>query len=275
MIKDILTSNALNIDIGASGTNKTIWNLQALEAAAKGEPAFGVFQPDQPLCPVWYAAFDRTEEELEAKFVNISLPKDLFRYKSYQKDLHHYYPKKYKSLIEKVFKDMPKDTGLVIIDGIGYVITDAISQTGVSSNVSFLQDLRTAAGVALKLTHHTPKAKGGDKYDDPREKGLGSGTWCQMANTAIVYEKVDPKDVNNHYRRIWVLHNDPRGDKEYGFLHKQGRLIHLPQGIPQEELMKGWTIDEVSARFGVEFHEARKIRAKIQAGLPVERGLIN
>jgi hypothetical protein len=163
-----------------------------------------------------------------------------------------------------IFDDAPQGTKLIIIDGIGYAVQDAISQWGVSKIISLMQEYRKRMGITLKVIHHTPKVKGGDKYDDPREKGLGSGTWCQMADTSVIFEKLDPGDVNNTYRRVWVLHSDSRGDREYAFKQENGRLIHLPEGFPSEQQELTMTIQQISAHRGISEWKARQIKAELQ-----------
>lgn len=259
LIEDILPEGMISVRIGASGTGKTTWDLQTFEAASTGAMAFGRFNT-RPLPPVWYVSLDRTENELEEKFASITIPSHLFKYRSYRAQLTNKY------LLDKIFEEIPIGSKIIVLDGIGFVVEKVISQYHVGQVMAKLDALRTKADVTLSLIHHTPKTKMGEGYIDPREMGLGSGAWCQMAAASVVFRKVDPGDVANPFRRVWILQNN-RPDQEFAFKLSNGRLEWLPNGLPVTELAKSWTIAEIAHKWG-DCSEwlARKIWKRIQDG---------
>lgn len=257
LVEDILPENMISIRIGASGTGKTTWDLQTFEAMASGALAFGRFST-RPLQPVWFVSLDRTERELQSKFASITIPPDLLKYKSYRQYLTE------KAILTKIFEEIPKGTKIVVIDGIGFTVEKIISQYHVGQIVGKLDRLRAQAGVTLSIIHHAPKTKAGEGYDDPREMGLGSGAWCQMAAASIVFRKLVPSDVTNPYRRVWVLRNDAP-DREYAF-KLTNRLEWLPDGFPKVAEAKNWTIAQVADLWDCSEFQARKIWRRIQDG---------
>lgn len=258
LIDSILPENMISVRIGASGTGKTTWDLQTFEAAASGSLAFGLFAT-KPLQPVWYVSLDRTSEELQHKFRSISIPPDLFKFKSFRQ-----YLSEKSSVLDRIFHETPKDTKIIVLDGIGFTVEKIISQFHVGQIVGKLDKLRAQTGTTISIIHHAPKTKAGEGYDDPREMGLGSGAWCQMAASSVVFRKLDPSDVTNPYRRIWVLQNNAP-DREFAF-KLTDRLEWLPNGFPDAVAAKTWTIAEIANKWGCSEYEARKIKKRIQDG---------
>jgi hypothetical protein len=257
LIEDILAENMISMRIGSSGTGKTTWDLQTFEAAACGALAFGRFVT-KPLQPVWYVSLDRTPDELEGKFNSIQIPLELFKFAGYRDQLTNKY------LLEKIFNDIPPGTKIVVLDGVGFLVERVISQYHVGQVISRIDKLRAKAQVSLSLIHHAPKVKGSENYDDPREMVLGSGAWCQMAATSVIFRKLVPADVNNPYRRVWIVQNNAP-DREYAF-KLTNRLEWLPDGFPKCADAKGWTIAQVMIFWECSEFSARTIWRRIQNG---------
>jgi hypothetical protein len=204
LVESVLKSQMPNVVIGMSGANKTTWILQLLESMHLQRDFFGF--KTGPMVKTHYIALDRPAIQLEHKLKMFDLPTDCFTYASLASQLRDI-----NGLDMVLERLIPPDTEHVVIDGIGLVVTRAISQRDVGIVMSdTLRWCEKNKGTATIL-HHTAKAKVGAGYASPREKALGSGAWVQMAGTAVLLETVNPFDVTDPRRSAHVMDNDALG----------------------------------------------------------------
>jgi hypothetical protein len=204
LVEAVLKSQMPNVIIGMSGANKTTWILQLLESMHLQQDFFG-FKPG-PMVKTHYIALDRPVLQLENKLKMFDLPPECFTYTSLASRL-----REIKGLNMVLKNLIPPGTEHVVIDGIGLVVTKAISQREVGIVMSdTLRWCEENKGTAT-LLHHTAKAKVGAGYASPREKALGSGAWVQMAGVATLLETVNPYDVTDPRRTAHVMDNDAMG----------------------------------------------------------------
>jgi len=211
----------VNVVIGASGSNKTTWVMQMINAMATGEPFFDM-EP-APLPRTHYIALDRRQIELEVKMEKLNLPKNVFTYESFASQLAEL-----DGLKHLLKMHVPEGTKLLIIDGIGFVVNRIISQRDVGIVMSHCNKFCEEHDATIVIIHHTAKSKQGQGYVNPREKGLGSGAWVQMAGVAVLLEQTDSTNIEDPGRIAYIMQNSRHGKaisltvNENGLLEKDG-----------------------------------------------------
>jgi hypothetical protein len=117
------------------------------------------------------------------------------------------------------------DRPLLFIDGFAALIED-------SSNYRQAQQLlRKTTRSCIRHNRtvlasvHSPKAKEGQTYNNPREQILGSQAWAGFSDLVIAMQPADLKDPTNPRRLVHVCSRSLAGDYTIKMILQNGRLV--------------------------------------------------
>ncbi len=248
LVDGILQHGLVNIIYGPSGSNKTTWVLQLLKSLALNEPFLGEFMPTGPLPVTHYLALDRPPKEFDKKLLKY-FPELQGRmtFQSLFPELEEI------DKVEKIFKYVPQNTQLLVIDGIGFVLegNSLISQRGVGKLMSKCYGWCVKNNSTMLLVHHTAKNKQGSGYTNARESAAGSGAWAQTAAVSVLIKGMSD-DIEDPKRDVCIMQNNAAGRNiklemtASGLMQiATGKIEQLDRSYSRAEIREAWpNVDE-------------------------------
>ena len=219
MIADIFPLRRIHLLVGPSGGGKTRWMLPMISDWLDGKPIF-----DRQSFPqkCGYLACDRSADSARETLSTLDLPNltpQNFPIKSMMDidDEYHY------NAIPKLFPD----TRVLFVEALAALIPNG-KINDYHSVLKFFKSLNRMCikhDLTIFGTAHQPKMREDEGFSHPRDKVLGSVAWAACADTVILIEPTNPKDVSSTARHMTVL---PRNESHFEYqmdFDDKGRMI--------------------------------------------------
>lgn len=214
LISGMLPADGVHLIAGPSGAGKTTWQFQMLQEFAAGLPVLG--HETHP-GPVFYIAADRSDEDILETMERVGVAPDAFPWASVLETSHD---------AMHALSLVPPGTKLVMIEGMASLVPDGrLSDYKIVA--SFLKDMMIWSRVhkcAILGSVHATKTKEGEKFENPRQRILGSVAWAAFSGNIILIEPDKPKDIRDRGRNIMVLSRNGAEELHAYEFNDMGRL---------------------------------------------------
>lgn len=207
IINPIWPTGQIHLIAGSSGTGKTSWTLPTLYKIMQEQEVFGY---KTKYVPFLYFSCDRNIAEIDEILVrlgmkDIKLPIDSIFDLSVRDDVD-----------EREFgiRDLCK-----IYPWVRFFFIEAISQflvptekeknlSAYAANLIMWRDVKVYCmenDITIVGTTHCPKAKFNEKYQNPRDRVIGSVAQAAVASTIMIFDTEDEKDIKENRRVVHIL----------------------------------------------------------------------
>lgn len=179
--------------------------------------------------PVFYIAADRTEEDVQELLTYVGVPLDLFPWMALSGT-------SYLRNVKSVLNLVPKGTKLVVLEGIATLAEENQTNGGYGTTYGFIQDIITMSklhGYAVLGSVHATKTKEGAKFENPRQRILGSVGWAAFSGNIFLIEPDKPNEASDGNRTLMVLKRIGRGETHLLQFSDEGILVPR-QDAPEE-----------------------------------------
>lgn len=205
--------HGIHLVFGASGSGKTTWLSQLLEAQARGEEFFGHKTRGLPFIITMQ---DRSPRDMRQTLKRLNMPGlekhiRMLPVKSWERDPA--------SVLEEMYKVETLKPRVIVVEGIDAWTPDAKKQEAVFRVLKPLQEFAEAYNVAVICTAGSPKMKEHEQYLSNRDCAFGSQLWARMMDTMVRIVE-DPETAE---RRITVMLRNAPAEK-FAARMENGRL---------------------------------------------------
>jgi hypothetical protein len=228
IIDKVMPSLEVHLFGGPPGIGKTQLMLQILPAIERGEMVFG--HKARPTKCI-FVSCDRGERAHLRRLDNLGIthwfpenpPPGVFPFYSglTTNDNVGY---TLESIVKGCAVGFP-DRELLFIDGFGSLCTESKDYNDVGKFLRLATQLCVRYNVTIIGSVHSPKAKEGQTYTNPREQILGSQAWGGFSDLLIGMQPADPKDPMNPRRLVHICCRAAAGDFTLKMILQNGRLV--------------------------------------------------
>jgi hypothetical protein len=238
IVPGIMPSREVHLICGPPGIGKTTLCLDLLPAIERGDLILG-YSRAIPTKSV-FVSCDRSEGAHLRRLDSLGIPHAEFPFFSGLDIRDDNDPLNIEKIISSAAKHFP-DHPLVFIDGMASLIEDTSNYRQAQQLLRETTKLcywnnRTVIGSV-----HSPKAKEGQSYTNPREQILGSQAWSGFSDLVIAMQPAEPKDPANNRRLVHVCTRSAAGDFTVKMILTGGRLM-IDDSIERElySLLEEW-----------------------------------
>jgi RecA-family ATPase len=223
IVADILPRYEVHLIGGPSGAGKTTLMFQLIEDWAQSKSVFG---HDSFPTPFIYIPCDRSEDSTLRTMDRMGVTIDVPIYSLVDNNV----PANIDTIVRCAQEQLHVKSGTpitIFIDAFGTLVPGG-KINDYATVGSWLREVNRKCKrekITIIGMGHSTKTKEGEKFDNPRQRFLGSVAWGGFVDTMIFIEPENADDPTNTSRRILVL---PRNSSElclhYHF-DKTGRLV--------------------------------------------------
>lgn len=226
LIDDILPAREFHLWGGSSGSGKSSICLKLLENFDKGLDIFG--HKSHPV-PFVYVVGDRSKAGTYRTMERLGIDP-----KSFPLMIAPVGSTTINGILDKVRKDFPH-AKLIVIEGIaGFVPGNDINNYGVVATFCVgVTSYCTKHDVTVLGIVHSPKQKEKDRYNNPRDKVMGSGAWGGYTETLFFVEAADPEKANA--ARKFSIHPRNAPEQYYDMEWQSGLLVEVKKAKAGEK----------------------------------------
>lgn len=220
IIDQILPKQCVHLIGGSSGAGKTRLIFPLLDKWSRGEDVWG--HRSYPV-PWAYIAGDRSRKSVSVTLDQLGLDPDLIR-GIWAVDIGNL---NLMSLLKAALLLEPHPE-FIFVEGIASLMPDILDMNKYKHVAQFLVQLSkfcTQHNLTILGSTHATKVKTDAKFDNPRERMMGSAAWAAFSETIFVLETLKP-DEENSQRKLYILpRNAP--DEHRFYQIKQGKLVEV------------------------------------------------
>lgn len=215
LIENLLPQHTLHLVAGPSGAGKTTWLLDMLHRFVKGQKVLG---NDVHPCRVAYVSADRDLDEINETLDGLGIDDPGF-------EIHSLLDLATTPDISQIPHEVcDQKPDLLVIEGFATFAERTSDYRSVAEYCNRIRKMCRSLGITIIGTVHETKTKKTERFENPRERVLGSVAWAGYSGTIFVIEMQSPDNVADQKRLLTVL---PRHRKPFSvtLLMQGGKLI--------------------------------------------------
>jgi|SRR5581483_3552444 len=255
LVDAVFPTQEVHLVAGPSGAGKSTWLIKFIDNWRQGQPFFQHASHPKPFV---YLSIDRSEKSVLRIFERLQIDPKNFRIEVLKKGTRKSHVL---SVLQALLKKYP-DTKVFFIEGFQSKTPDGkINDYSVVANyLTSLQEFCEDNDVTIIGVAHATKTTADDRYNNPRQRILGTVAWAGYTETIILIEPFDAENPQDSTRVVMIL---PRNAPErmYQAEFKNGMLVEKAKPVPPHEKFENWykehatdteiTTEEIIAKTGL------------------------